>query len=65
MWAASVPFKYRTYMNTLAISPHICMCFLQQSNVQRKTTHIRKETEKVVVVVEKVEEEKKVEVEKE
>ena len=35
-------FKYRTYMNTLAISHHICLCFLQRSNVQRKTAALSK-----------------------
>ena len=38
-------FKYRTYMNTLAISHHIGLCLLQRSNVQRKFASIRKKTE--------------------
>ena len=29
-------FKYRTYMNNMAISPHICMYALQNQNVERK-----------------------------
>jgi len=28
-------FKYRTYMNHLAILPHTCMYFLQMQNVKR------------------------------
>ena len=27
-------FKYRTYMNTVAISPHICISFLQKQNTK-------------------------------
>jgi len=30
-------FKYRTYMNNIAISPHIFMYALQNQNVERKT----------------------------
>lgn len=30
-------FYYRTYMNTLAISPHVVLYFLQQSNVKRES----------------------------
>jgi hypothetical protein len=29
-------FKYRTYMNNIAISPKICMYALQNQNVERK-----------------------------
>ena len=29
-------FKYRTYMNTIAITPQICMSFLQQQNTKRE-----------------------------
>lgn len=31
-------FKYRTYMNNVAISPKLCMYALQNQNVERKTT---------------------------
>jgi len=31
-------FKYRTYMNNIAISPHIFMYALQNQNVERKTS---------------------------
>ena len=30
-------FEYRTYMNTLAILPHIVLCLLQRSNITRKS----------------------------
>jgi len=32
-----VAFKYRTYMNSMAIIPHIVLFFLQQSNIKRET----------------------------
>lgn len=38
-----VAFKYRTYMNTLAILPHIVLYFLQQSNIKRESVKIHKE----------------------
>lgn len=37
-------FRYRTYMNNLAISPYICLHFLQMQNIKRtsiKTINIR------------------------
>uniref|UniRef100_A0A6C0B9C4 Cupin-like domain-containing protein n=1 Tax=viral metagenome TaxID=1070528 RepID=A0A6C0B9C4_9ZZZZ len=34
--ATLVSFKYKTYMNTIAISPHIGMQFLQMQNVQHR-----------------------------
>lgn len=34
--ATLVSFKYQTYMNTVAISPHIGMRFLQMQNVQHR-----------------------------
>lgn len=30
-------FKYRTYMNNIAILPELCMYFLQNNNIKRKT----------------------------
>ena len=38
-----VAFKYRTYMNTIAILPHIVLYFLQQSNIKRETVKVHKE----------------------
>ena len=35
-----VSFKYRTYMNTVAISPHIVLFFLQQSNIKRERVKV-------------------------
>lgn len=32
-----VVYKYRTYMNTLSIAPHIVLYFLQQSNIKRES----------------------------
>jgi len=35
-------FKYRTYMNTIAITPQICMSFLQQQNTKREIVKKKK-----------------------
>ena len=43
-------FKYRTYMNHLAILPHTCMYFLQMQNVKREV--VKKAKVNVVKVVE-------------
>jgi len=34
-------FKYRTYMNTIAISPQIVLSLLQKTNIQRKTMKVK------------------------
>ena len=44
-----VMFKYRTYMNTIAISPHILMYFLQQSNVKRERVKVVENEKKLDV----------------
>jgi len=33
-------FKYRTYMNTVAIAPELCMYFLQNLNIKRNTFNV-------------------------
>jgi hypothetical protein len=37
-------FKYRTYMNTLAISPQIILSLLQKTNIQRKNVKVKETT---------------------
>ena len=41
-------FRYRTYMNNIAVVPHICMYLLQNQNVKRVV--VKKATCKVVGV---------------
>ena len=38
-------FKYRTYMNTIAISPQIILSLLQKTNIKRKTIKVKECTD--------------------